>query len=412
MGRRTDSSTTTVTPDAYVSRRNRGGSSTGTREKTAAQRAAAIVPLLAGGLMLRYAWRARRAIEFSKKTVVIFGGSRGLGLVLARELALEGAHLVLVARDAKELEHARIDVERLGAPVRTYECDIRNRDEVSHTIERVVGDHGTVDVLINDAGIIQVGPLEHMTLEDFENAMATHFWGPLCAILAVLPHMRRDGARRIVNISSIGGRIAVPHLVPYSASKFALTGLSEGLHAELAREGIRVTTVSPGLMRTGSTYNAWFKGQHRREFTWFHLAGSIPGLSIDARRAARQILEACRHGDAQLTITPPARLAVLLNAACPETMARMMSLTNWLLPSAVAEGGDKARSGWQSVSQLTPSLVTTLADRASTENNELPPGATGSLDSRRAGDAVEPKPAMLESRLDRPMHPSPRHDAS
>jgi NAD(P)-dependent dehydrogenase (short-subunit alcohol dehydrogenase family) len=210
-----------------------------------------------------------------------------------------------------------------------------------------------------------------MTKADFEDAMATHFWGPLFTILAVLPHMRRGGARRIVNISSIGGRIAVPHLVPYSASKFALTGLSEGLHAELARESIRVTTVSPGLMRTGSTYNAWFKGDHRREFAWFHLADSIPGLSIDAGRAARQIIDACRHGDAELTITLPARMAVLLNAASPGTMARMMSLTNRLLPSASPEG-DAARPGWQSVSRFVPSRLTTLTDRASTENNELP----------------------------------------
>jgi NAD(P)-dependent dehydrogenase (short-subunit alcohol dehydrogenase family) len=314
-------------------------------------------------------------MSLSEKTVVIIGGSRGLGLVLARELAAEGAHPVLVARDTEELERARIDVERLRGRVRTYVCDIRNREEAARTIERIVADGGTIDVLINNAGIIQVGPLQHMTVDDFENAMATHFWGPLFVILAVLPHMRRGGARRIVNISSIGGRIAVPHLVPYSASKFALTGLSEGLRAELAREDIRVTTVSPGLMRTGSTYNASFKGQHRREFAWFHLADSIPGLSIDAKRAARKIIEACRHGDAEVTITPPARLAVLLNAVCPETMAGLMSLTNRLLPSGAAMGGE-THSGWQSVSRLIPSAVTTLSDRASIENNEVPTGGT------------------------------------
>ncbi len=341
-----------------------------------ARRVGTILSLVAGGIVLSRAWRSRRAIDFSATTVVIVGGSRGLGLVIAREFASERAHLVLVARDAEELEHARFDLESRGAQVVTCVCDIRNRKEVHDTVERIAAERGTIDVLINNAGIMQVGPLLHMTVDDFENAMATHFWGPLFATLAVLPHMRRGGARRIVNISSIGGRIAVPHLAPYSASKFALTGLSEGLHAELAREGIRVTTVSPGLMRTGSTYNARFKGQHRREFAWFHLADSIPGLSIDAKRAARQIIDACRHGDAELTITTPARLAVLLNAACPETMARILSLTNWLLPSAGAEGGDEVRSGWQSVSRFVPSAVTRLADRASIENNELPTGTT------------------------------------
>jgi NAD(P)-dependent dehydrogenase (short-subunit alcohol dehydrogenase family) len=341
---------------------------------TSSERAGAIVSAVAGGVLLARALRRQSSISFDGKTVVITGGSRGLGLVIARELAIEGARLALVARDADELQRARMDVQEHGADVKTYVCDVRNRGDVESAIERIAADHGGIDVLVNVAGVIQVGPLEHMTVADFENAMATHFWGPLYAILAVLPHMRRAGARRIVNISSIGGRIAVPHLLPYSASKFALIGLSEGLQAELAREGITVTTVSPGLMRTGSTYNAWFKGRHRREFAWFHLADSMPGLSIDARRAAQQIIEACRRGQAELTITLPARLAVLFNAACPETMARLMSLTNRVLPSAATEGGDDARPGWQSVSRLVPSAITTLADRASTQNNELPAG--------------------------------------
>src|SRR5436309_7591109 len=107
-----------------------------------------------------------------------------------------------------------------------------------------------------------------MTVEDFEETMRVHFWGPLYATLAALPHLRKQDTGRIVNISSIGGRIAVPHLAPYSASKFALAGLSDGLRTELAREGIYVTTVFPGLMRTGSHVNAQFKGKRRAEFTW------------------------------------------------------------------------------------------------------------------------------------------------
>jgi NAD(P)-dependent dehydrogenase (short-subunit alcohol dehydrogenase family) len=335
-------------------------------------RSGAILSLVGAGMLAARGWRARRAISFSGKTVLIFGGSRGLGLVIARELAAEGARLVLAARDADELERARLDIDDRGAGVTTLACDVRRRREVDETVGRVIASHGGIDVLVNDAGAMHVGPLEHMTIADFEEAMATHFWGPLFAILAVLPHMRQSGARRIVNISSIGGRIAVPHLLPYCASKFALTGLSEGLQAELARHGIRVTTVCPGLMRTGSTYNAWFKGRHRREFAWFHIADALPGLSMDVKPAARRIIEAARRGDAQLTISPPARLAVLMNAACPGTMARMLSLSNRLLPSPAPEGGYEARSGWQSVSRLVPSPITRLVDRASLENNELP----------------------------------------
>ena len=331
--------------------------------------------MAAGTVVAAKVWRATRAIEFAGMTIVIFGGSRGLGLVMARELGAEGARIVLVARNEDNLERAEADLRDRGIAVTTVPCDVRQRTQVDAAIERVIREHGIIDVLVNDAGTIQVGPLEHMDVADFEEAMATNFWGPLFTVLAALPHMRRAGARRIVNIASIGGRIAVPHLLPYSASKFALAGLSEGFHAELAGSGFVVTTVSPGLMRTGSTYNAWFKGQQRREFTWVHIADSVPGFSIEATRAARQIIDACRHGDPEVTLTPAARMAVLLKAVSPGLMARAQVFSNWLLPSAANAGGDEARSGWQSVSRIAPSRVTRLSDRASLENNQIPQGS-------------------------------------
>ena len=326
----------------------------------------------AGGLLTAKIARASRAIEFAGMTVVMFGGSRGLGLVMARELGAEGARLILIARDQDELNYAEADLLERGASVSTLVCDIRDRAQVDATIRQIAREHDVIDVLINVAGVIQVGPFNHMTLADFDDAMTTHFWGPLYTVFAALPYMRRAGARRIVNIASIGGKLAVPHLLPYSASKFALVGLSEGLQAELAHEGFRVTTVCPGLMRTGSTYNAWFKGRHQREFAWFHIADSTPGLSISAARAARQIIDACRHGDAELILTPSARAAVLVKALAPNLMARAMALTNRLLPSADERRGNEAKSGWQSVSRLAPSPLTALSERATIENNELP----------------------------------------
>ncbi len=327
---------------------------------------------LAGAAALSRHLRAGRAIDFAGRVVVIFGGSRGLGLVMARAFAAEDAYVVLAARDADALERAALELAQTGARVSTFVCDVTDRAQIERTIDDVFAEHGRIDVLVNDAGVIDVGPIEHMTTDDFERAMATHFWGPLWTIRTALPYMHRLGARRIVNISSIGGRIAVPHLVPYTASKFALTGLSQGLGAELASEGFRVTTVCPGLMRTGSTYNASFKGQHRREFAWFHTAASTPGLSIGAERAARQIVDACRHGDPELVLTPLARLAVAMNALCPKTMARLMSLSNRLLPKPTDAEGDDARPGWQSVSRFVPSPLTRLSDRAASANNEIP----------------------------------------
>jgi NAD(P)-dependent dehydrogenase (short-subunit alcohol dehydrogenase family) len=273
-----------------------------------------------------------------------------------------------------ELQRAREDLEARGTgEVMTLRCDVRRRADVRAAVDTVVDRWRAIDVLINNAGVIQVGPLEHMGHEDFENAMATHFWGPLHLILEIVPVMRHRRFGRIVNISSIGGKIALPHLGPYSASKFALTGLSDAVRAELDPYGIRVTTVAPGLMRTGSPLNAQFKGQHEAEYVWFKVASSIPGVTIGAERAARQILDACRYGDPALTITLQAKLMAAANVVAPATVARAMMLITRLLPPPGGAAGDALKKGLESEakSKWTPSLVTTLTDNAAVANNEL-----------------------------------------
>jgi NAD(P)-dependent dehydrogenase (short-subunit alcohol dehydrogenase family) len=317
--------------------------------------------------------RARLGISFDGRVVVLTGGSRGLGLVMARMLVDEGARVVLLARDMGELQRAREELEARGGDVMTLRCDVRRRADVRAAVDTVIDRWHAIDVLINNAGVIQVGPLEHMGHEDFENAMATHFWGPLHLILEIVPVMRHRRFGRIVNISSIGGKIALPHLGPYSASKFALTGLSDAIRAELDPYGIRVTTVAPGLMRTGSALNAQFKGQHEAEYVWFKVASSIPGVTIGAERAARQILDACRYGDPALTITLQAKLMAAANVVVPATVARAMMLVTRLLPPPGGSAGDSLKKGHESEakSKWTPSLVTKLTDNAAVANNEV-----------------------------------------
>jgi len=321
-----------------------------------------------GGSIVRALLRSR--FTFRDKSVLITGGSRGLGLEIARLLAQEGAQIAIAGRSMESLEIARAELEQLGALVLPITCDVREQQQVEATVEETVRQFGRIDVLINNAGIIQVGPFETMTLEDYENAMATHAWGPLYAMLAALPHMRNQGGGRIVNVSSIGGRIGVPHLLPYVMSKFALSGLSEGLQAEVARYGIHVTTVYPGLMRTGSHVNAEFKGKNQREYAWFSIAAGFPILSINARRAARQIVEACRKARKQLIITPGARLATMANGVTPSLVDRGLEWADALLPSAGSAPGTEARTGWESRSPLAPSVLTQMADAAIERNNE------------------------------------------
>jgi NAD(P)-dependent dehydrogenase (short-subunit alcohol dehydrogenase family) len=332
--------------------------------------------LIAGGVAAAVALRgarARRAYAFSGKSVVVTGGSRGLGLVLARQLAAEGAHITLIARDEAELLRARNDIyaRQPSASVLIVPADVGERADVERAVNLAITQYGRIDVLINNAGIIMVGPVDHMKLSDYDDAMKTHFWGPLFLVLAVLPHMRHQGGGRIVNISSIGGRIAVPHLLPYSASKFALVGLSDGLRAELALDGIVVTTVCPGLMRIGSPINAAFKGQRAAEYAWFATASATPVTTISAERAARQILTACRRGDAELVITLQAKLAILARTLAPETFSAAMALVQRLLPRSVGSDGDVAAPGRTVGAGEAVSTVLTPMYAAARRNNEL-----------------------------------------
>jgi NAD(P)-dependent dehydrogenase (short-subunit alcohol dehydrogenase family) len=314
--------------------------------------------------------RRGRAIDFAGRVVVLTGGSRGLGLVLARRLAAEGARLCLLARDQAELERAAQQFPP-GADVMTVRCDIRRRADVRAAIDTVLDQWHVIDILINNAGVIQVGPLEHMTEQDFENAMATHFWGPLHLMFESVPSMRRRGFGRIVNITSIGGRIAVPHLAPYCASKFALVGLSDAVRTELEQYGIRVTTVTPGLMRTGSPRNADMKGKHEAEYAWFAITDSLPGLSASAETAARQIIDACRYGDPELTITLPAKIAMAANHFMPGVIAHTMMIANRILPGINEASGDTKKRGAESASRWAPSAATVLTDKAAVVNNEV-----------------------------------------
>jgi short-subunit dehydrogenase len=329
-----------------------------------------ITAVAGGALLLKSAIDYLREYDLRDKTVLITGGSRGLGLVMAREFARHGARLALCARDEEELERARLDLERFGVEVMVVRCDVRNRQEVNDMVAAVNARFGNVDVLVNNAGVIQVGPLEVMTEEDFEQAMQAHFWAPLNTIMAVLPSMRQRKSGRIVNITSIGGKVAVPHLVPYSASKFALVGLSKGLRAELMKDGISVTTVCPGLMRTGSPRNAEFKGQHRFEYAWFSISDALPLLTVSAENAARQVVRACKRGQAELVISIPAKIAVLFESLFPEAMYQILGVVNQLLPAPGGIGTQKAK-GKESTSAWSPSWLTTLNEEAAVRNNEV-----------------------------------------
>lgn len=322
--------------------------------------------MLAAGLALRW---LRRGVSLVGKVVFITGGSRGLGLALAREFARQGARIAIVARDKAELERAKEDLAQRGAEVWTGLCDLRDREQLTAAIREIVSYYGGLDVLVNNAGIITVGPIESMSDDDFGKALDLHFWAPYFAMNAAIPHLKGRGGR-IVNIVSIGGKLAIPHLAAYTASKFALAGLSCAYRAELAKDNIPVTTVFPGLMRTGSHLNALFKGKNREEFRWFSMGVASPASSIGAGRAARQIVRACRLGQPQLIITWQAKLLARMAALFPNLTERALALVNRALPQ-MPERDHDLHTGWESQPEGSHSRMSWFADKATEEFNEL-----------------------------------------
>lgn len=282
---------------------------------------------------------------YRDKIALITGGSRGLGFEIAKEICARRGKVVLLARDPGELAHAKSELDRFGTEVLLIQCDLLETAQMQSAVQQALQRFRRIDILINNAGTIEVGPLAHMQFKDFDRAMRLHFWAPYIMQFLIVPQMRSKGGGRIVNISSIGGRIAVPHMVPYSASKFALAGFSDAIRAELAADKIYVTTVTPGMMRTGSEVHAKFKGDYAAEYRWFKSSMKIPFASISVERAAKKIANACARGRPVLVMPFATHLIIAANAAFPNLIARAMKMFTRTLPEQVSSSGDEARSG-------------------------------------------------------------------
>jgi NAD(P)-dependent dehydrogenase (short-subunit alcohol dehydrogenase family) len=270
------------------------------------------------------------ALDLEGTVAVVTGGSRGLGFALCRELRRRGARVATCARGEEQLQAARA---KLGDDVLAIPCDVGDRAQVEAFLAEVERQLGPVDVLVNNAGVIAVGPWHTQTVDDFREMMEIQFWGVLNTTLTVLPGMIERGRGRIANVTSIGGKISVPWLLPYNCAKFAAVGFSEGLRAELAGTGVTVTTVVPGLMRTGSFLAAWFKGDRPQlEYALFAPLSATPATTVSAERAARRIVDALRRGDPEITLGLHAKLAARANGVAPGAVASALALVARALP--------------------------------------------------------------------------------
>ncbi len=329
--------------------------------------------LLGAGLLLgttRLLGELRKE-KLNGKIVLITGGSKGLGLALAQEYGGQGAQIAITARSEEELQEAQRLLREQGISAYTHPCDVSKQDEVNQLIHDVTNHYGQIDVLVNNAGIIAIGPFNTLTIEDFQETMNSMYWGTVYASLAVIPQMQRRKTGHIVNITSVGGKVSIPRLLTYSSAKFATIGFSEGLHAEIAQDGIKVTTVAPGLMRTGSHVGALAKGDtHEQDYTLFSFMADTPGLSVSAKRAAKQIVAATQRGDAELIISLPAQILSAFHGLFPGTTSQILAGVNRLLPKT--DGTNKERySGKESRTPITK--FNAIGNKTANEYNQFLP---------------------------------------
>ncbi|MEU7155929.1 SDR family NAD(P)-dependent oxidoreductase [Streptomyces chrestomyceticus] len=310
-------------------------------------------------------------------TALVTGGSRGLGLLMAHQLVARGCRVTILARDGKELAEAARSLSRPGGPpVGTAVCDVRDQAAVEAAVEEIAAREGGLDLVIGNAGVIQVGPSASVGHEAFHDAMRTIFDGALNTSLATLPHLRRSPAGgRLALIGSVGGLLAVPHLLPYSCAKFAVAALAEGLHAEESAYGVSVTAVHPGLMRTGSHLHAQFGGDAPREYAWFSALAGTPVLSMNAARAAERIVSGVQRRRPRVVLTPAAHLAAKAHGLAPVTTTRLSSVLARVLPrDAVGEPGVTegiaVENGGRAPASRLRKVFSALNDRAAGRLNQ------------------------------------------
>jgi short-subunit dehydrogenase len=307
---------------------------------------------------------------------LVVGGSRGLGYAAAEQLAARGHRLVLVSRNAEDLERAAERLRQGGAEVEVAACDVRDADGIAALVDDVETRVGPVDVLLHVAGVIQVGPFAALSRDDFREAIDIMLWGPINTALVLAPRMTQRGRGRIGVITSVGGIVPAPHLLPYTTAKFGATGFARGLRSELAGTGVTVTTVEPGLMRTGSHLNAQFVGDQPREFAWFSALDNIPLVSMDAERAASQVVDAVLAGRAVVQPTPMAKLAGRVDALAPRATSFLLATMTRLLPDAPATPsyervpGHVAQGRMKPAARTTMDALTTLGRRAAGRLNQ------------------------------------------
>jgi NAD(P)-dependent dehydrogenase (short-subunit alcohol dehydrogenase family) len=337
---------------------------------------AGLVSVGVAGVLAALAARRSRRLELRGRVAVVTGGGRGLGLAISRELVTRGCRVAICGRDGDLIERAVAALCGEGADVMGSSCDAADPAQVDAFMQRVLDRHGHIDILVNNAGQCFVGPVQELAAEDMQDALRNIFWVNYYPSMAVLPLMRRRRFGRIANITSVGGKVPLPHQSAYVAAKYAATGWSETLAIELAKEGVFVSTITPPPLRNGAPLHVHFNGQAEREFGWFTWGLTSRLTAISADRTARVVVDALAHADAERSVSFMSWALSRAHGLAPNVLARCLSWVDRRLPAAAAPGvTSRMRLGSDVAAASSDDGVRLLAERARADEAHYRPEA-------------------------------------
>jgi NAD(P)-dependent dehydrogenase (short-subunit alcohol dehydrogenase family) len=339
---------------------------------------------IAGALLVSALRRRARRIDLRGRVAIVTGGGRGLGLAITRELVRQGCRVAICGREAKVIRRAVEAFERAGAEVFGEACDASVAEQVQGFVDRVRARYGHIDVLVNNAGQCFVGPAPELSAKDMARALRHIFWTQYYPTMAVLPHLRERRFGRIANVTSFAGKVPVPHQSAYVAAKYAATGWSETLAAELDADGIGVSTITPPPLRNGAPLHVHYNGHVDGEFAWFTRTLTSPWTAASADRTARVVVDALRHADGERAVGWLGWSLARVHGVAPNLMAPALAwLARRLPPPAPPGVASSMRVGTDVAAHSSDRQVKALADRArADEARYRPEGAVERTDAR------------------------------
>ncbi len=255
--------------------------------------------------------------RFRNKVVLITGGSAGIGAEIARQLAREGARLVLLARRADKLDRVCEEIRTGGGEVFSFVADVTDPESLQAAVANAVETCGRLDIVLANAGFGVTGPFHKLCVDDFRRQFETNFFGMLNTIYAVLPHLEASHGQ-LGLLGSVAGMVGTPATAPYNASKFAVIGLGESIYHDLDERGISVTLINPGFVASEIRHI-----NNKGELT--DKADPIPRwLVVPTDKAAREIINALYRQKPEVIITFHGKVFAWCKRAFPKT-------TRWVI---------------------------------------------------------------------------------